>query len=312
MGSGNRLWSLAVMTAALGLGLGCAVEADGGELGSACATECGDDDEPGSLPDGADDDSDGQQGPDDGNDDDGADNDPASDDGREPDPTDSGGDDGNDGKGDSIDPSDPACCGLRHDACLAGGGSTSQCDGLLEICDGGSCEGLVALCDPTAIPVSAACARAYHACFGIRINKCQRTNYAQCVNRLGDEELCAAWDASCEARFELCADRLDCSYHEPNAGSDPEDEAEPKVDEQTCTPPGMYYECTDWGHEFEPCWPEYESCSGSVADCEQQLRQCTNEIDGNLNGACDGHGTMPDPMPGDDQDGPTGEDPPAP
>ena len=304
-------WTIAAI--ALVIASGCDVDPEGQGLSAGqCDTDCGEPD-PDATPGGdagegdtgstADDD--GDEGPDGGADDDrGDDGDgrPSGDGGDEPPDNDP------DGRAEDIDPSDPACCGQRHQVCLDAGGSSAQCDGLLEICEGGSCDELTALCDATSIPVSASCARAYHACFGIRINKCKRTGYNQCVNRLGDVELCAAWDASCEERFAVCAERFDCEYHSPgNEGE--EGNQDEQVDQSTCNPPNMYYECTDWGHELEPCWPAYEACSGSSDECLAELKSCMNDIDGDLNNSCEGHGTTePESVP--DNDEPDDEPPP--
>jgi hypothetical protein len=200
--------------------------------------------------------------------------------------------DDDDDRDDGPGTSDPelTCCEAEEQICLDGGETSSVCGSIRDMCETDACEQLMDVCDPTTVPVSHGCARAYYACFGFRVNKCRRTNYDQCMSALGDADTCAAWDASCASRETYCEEQV-C----------------PTRRESTCW---LEYECTDWGHAFDPCWEEYLTCTDAET-CEEALLLCIHADDGGEiydAWSCNdgGHGDPDDPDDPDDPVDPPG------
>jgi hypothetical protein len=226
----------------------------------------------------------------------------------EPDSGDPSGDDKDrepDDPGDPDDPADPGqqtplCCDLRRTHCLDEGGSTLQCDALGQMCETGACEDLLTVCPMDTFPWSGTCADAYEDCFGIRINKCQRVGYTQCLSALGDEPLCAARDAACTDRVAYCADLLGgCAEDDSQC-----DANEPEGDGESALSNLMYY-CHDWGQDFDPCWDIYEGCTADETTCVEALRQCVQDSQGGKH--CIRDEPRTDPDPGSDPDPYPGE-----
>jgi hypothetical protein len=101
------------------------------------------------------------------------------------------------------------------------------------------------------------------------------------MSALDDDPLCTAWDASCAAREVACAEMLggeiDCSPEDGQA-CDGDDEDKHYLYE---------YECTDWGHNFDPCWEAFQDCEGDPAACSETLSQCVHASSGDIYDTCE-------------------------
>jgi hypothetical protein len=168
------------------------------------------------------------------------------------------------GGGGDDNPGD--CCAQEMQRCLAAGEPESVCAALDGVCRDQTCDTVTDVCPPTDIPVSAPCARAYQQCFGFLVNKCRRMSFDNCVGQLDDEALCAEWDASCAAREEHCADLLGIPPCDTTSGEGKECEDGEGGN--------LLYRCTDWGHEFDPCWQPYVDCGVDVPSCRSAFEQC--------------------------------------
>ena len=160
------------------------------------------------------------------------------------------------------------CCDAQVAECSEAGGTTAVCDVLDAVCRTATCADLFEVCDPTALPVSPLCARITYACLGFRVNKCQRESFDSCMAAVGDAALCAAWDEACSEREAYCTDILGGGTGKRN----PEGPRRNGGD-------GLYfYQCTDWGHIFDPCWASYVACGEGDPACEATLATCTGTL----------------------------------
>jgi hypothetical protein len=156
-----------------------------------------------------------------------------------------------------------ACCDARVAECSEAGETSAVCDLLDDVCRTTICTELFQVCDPTMLPVSPLCARMAYTCFGFRVNKCLRESLDSCVAAVGDEALCTAWDEACSDREDYCAELLGVDTAEPSDG-----------DEENKGGGQYSYECTDWGHIFDPCWASYLACGQGDPGCAAALQTC--------------------------------------
>ena len=188
-------------------------------------------------------------------------------------------DDGGNGEADGGEVS---CCDEQRTECTDAGTSVTTCDGLEAICTSEDCTDLLTVCPLEGIPMPMACARMYTACWSFRPNKCQREGYNSCMNALDDDALCTAWDAECTAREDYCTDLL-ADYDEH----------------------GLQYHCTDWGHDFDPCWLEFLACAADEATCIDELVCCAGDNNGYYEQCFNGADGDDPPDEGGAEDGPS-------
>jgi hypothetical protein len=193
---------------------------------------------------------------------------------------------------------DEDCCDADRTACTDAGTSVATCDDLHAMCESEDCTDLLTVCPLEGVPLSEACARMYFACHQFRPNKCKRESYYTCMGHLDDDPLCTAWDEECSDREEYCASLVD--------GLDGGD---------------LEYQCTDWGHDFDPCWASYLACAGDAVTCEDELSSCVHDDEGNYYLTCfntldafpdEGGGEGDDPDEPDSDEGGAEDGPPSP